>query len=81
MNAAVPAISKLVHKSDAPYSNGLRCGGGGCPAVYETDQGTFFVVGRRLSAQEKANLAMDAIEDALEVPADLLQAIANKLRT
>jgi hypothetical protein len=80
MDALIPVATKLIHKSDAAYSNGLRCGGGACPAVYATDQGTFFVVGRRLSAQEKASLAIDAIEDALEVPADLLQAISSKLR-
>jgi hypothetical protein len=74
-----PIVSKLVQKSDAPYSNGLRCGGGGCPALYETSVGTYFVVGRRLTAEEKANLSIDAIEDALEVPADLVRSIAQKL--
>ena len=73
--------AKLVYKSEAPYGNGMRCGGGACPAVYETPQGTFFVVGRRLSATEKADLAIDAIEDALEVPADLLHGLMDKLRT
>jgi hypothetical protein len=68
-----------VYRSSAPYSGGLRCGGGGCPAVYETEQGTFFIVGRRLTAEEKAKLPMDAIEDALEVPADLLQGVLKKL--
>jgi len=77
----VPNVLRKVYKSDAPYSGGLLCGGGGCPAVYETDQGTYFVVGRRLSATEKAKLSIDSIEDALEVPADLLVALADKLRS
>jgi len=70
---------KLVLKTDAPYGNGARCGGGGCPAVYETTVGTYFVVGRRLTAEEKMNLSIDAIEDALEVPAELIRGITKKL--
>ena len=76
---ATPSVSRLVQKSDAPYGNGMRCAGGGCPAVYETSVGTYFVVGRKLTAEEKANLSMDAIEDALEVPADLIRGITQKL--
>jgi hypothetical protein len=48
--------------------------------VYETDQGTYLVVGRRLSAEEKATLSMDAIEDALEVPGELLASLVRKLQ-
>jgi len=69
-----------IHKSHAPYSGGHQCGGGGCPAVYETDQGTYLVVGRRLSAEEKASLSMDVIEDALEVPGELLASLVQKLQ-
>ena len=73
-------VVREIHKSHAPYSGGIQCGGGGCPAVYETDQGTYLVVGRRLSAEEKAKLSMDAIEDALEVPGELVQSLAKKLK-
>lgn len=75
----IPHVVKEIHKSDAPYSNGVRCAGGGCPAVYETDQGTYFVVGRRLRAAEKAALSMDAIEDALEIPGELLEGLMTKM--
>ena len=71
---------KLIHRSDEPYSNGVRCGGGGCPAVYKTEGGAFLIVGRRLSDAEKAVLSIDPIEDALEVPAELLHGLATKLR-
>ena len=74
-----PIVSRLIQKSDAPYGNGLRCAGGGCPAVYETSVGTYFVVGRRLTDAEKASLSIDAIEDALEVPAELIRGIVQKL--
>lgn len=67
-NITIPHVVREIHRSEAPYSNGVRCAGGGCPAVYETDQGTYLVVGRRLAAAEKATLSMDSIEDALEVP-------------
>jgi len=78
-NSAIQIVREI-HKSHAPYSGGHQCGGGGCPAVYETDQGTYLVVGRRLSAEEKATLSMDAIEDALEVPGELLASLVRKLQ-
>jgi hypothetical protein len=79
-SGAMVQVVREIHKSHAPYSGGLQCGGGGCPAVYETDQGTYLVVGRRLSAEEKASLSMDAIEDALEVPGELLASLVQKLQ-
>ena len=42
--------------------------------------GQFSAVDNLLTAEEKASLPMDAIEDALEVPADLLQGIVKKLQ-
>jgi len=76
----IPRVVRKVYKSDASYSNGLRCGTGGCPAIYETDQGAYLVVGRRLSAAEKSELSMDSIEDALEIPRDLLEGMMKELR-
>lgn len=77
---AIPRVIRKLHQSDAPYSNGVRCETGGCPAVYETDQGTYLVVGRRLNTVEKAGLSMDTIEDALEIPGELLQGLLKKLK-
>ena len=79
-NGTMLNVVKEIHRSNAPYSHGRRCVGGGCPAVYETDQGTYLVVGRRLSAEEKAKVSIDAIEDALEVPAELLASLVKKLQ-
>jgi hypothetical protein len=79
-SGATVQVVREIHKSHAPYSGGHRCVGGGCPAVYETDQGTFLVVGRRLSEKEKAQVSIDAIEDALEVPAELLASLVKKLQ-
>ena len=79
-NGTMLNVVKEIHRSHAPYSGGHQCGGGGCPAVYETDQGTYLIVGRRLSAEEKATLSMDAIEDALEVPGELLASLVRKLQ-
>lgn len=76
----VKATEQLV-VSNAAYGNGQRCVGGGCPAVFATDKNTFFVVGRRLSTEEKKGLSMDGIEDALEVPRELLLELAAKLRS
>ncbi len=74
-----PKVTERLVVSHAPYSGGRRCLGGGCPAIFKNDQGTYFVVGRRLSAEEKAGLPMDAIEDALEVPRELLVDLLGKL--
>jgi hypothetical protein len=52
---------KEVFRTNAPYSGGRTCGGGGCPAIYETDDGVFLIVGRKLTAEEKMGLSMDAI--------------------
>jgi hypothetical protein len=67
-----------VHVSDLPYSTGERCGGGGCPAVYEKS-GVFFVVGRKLSDSEKLKLPASGIEDVVEVPRELLIEAAKRL--
>ena len=80
MDVPVKATERLV-VSNAAYGTGQRCVGGGCPAVFTTDKNTFFVVGRRLSTAEKAGLPMDGIEDALEVPRELLLELAAKLRS
>jgi hypothetical protein len=70
---------KQIYRSSAPYSGGLRCGGGACPAVFQREDGAILIVGRRLSAAEKSALPMDVIEDALEVPADVLHGAIAKL--
>lgn len=81
MDATVPVkVDERLVVSHAAYGNGQRCVGGGCPAVFTTDQNTFFVVGRRLTAAEKAGLPMDGIEDALEVPRELLLELVAKLK-
>lgn len=82
MNETVSVkVTERLVVSHAAYGNGQRCVGGGCPAVFTTDQGTFFIVGRRLNAEEKAGLPMDGIEDALEIPRELLLELAAKLRS
>jgi hypothetical protein len=44
-----------------------------CPAVHQTDRGTFMIVGRRVSdAEALLQMAIGADEIAIEVPMDLL---------
>lgn len=78
----IPAIHppRRLTTSTAPYRHAIICQTGGCPAVYESEYGTYLVVGRRLNAIEKAGLSMDSIEDALEVPKDLLDQLAKMVR-
>src|SRR5262245_4492301 len=80
-NEAQAVACRELCKSSAPYSNGQRCNGGGCPGVFVSATGMYLVVGRRLSAAEKSGLAMDAVEDALEVPAELLHQLVERLKT
>lgn len=47
-----------------------------CPAVYETDRGTFMVQGYVITDQEAlAKLGLPTGEAVVEVPADLLKGI------
>ena len=66
--------------SHAAYSQGRSCGGGGCPAVYRTDEGVYFIIGRRLSTAEKAALPMGPIEEAVEVPTELIELLTRKVQ-
>jgi len=52
------------------------CQGGACPAVYETDRGTYLIVGNRVRPEER--LLSDKIaphETMIEVPAGLIREI------
>ena len=52
------------------------CWDGDCPAVYETDRGTYIVQGYSISDPDTlAGLGLPAGESAVEVPADLLKGI------
>lgn len=53
----------------------LKCLVGACPAVYQTDDGRCFVVGKRASAAASGAVPFDKIgpdEVMIEVPEDLL---------
>lgn len=71
-------IARLIHVHRGA-SAGNACNGGSCPSVYETTDGTYVIIGRRMSAEEKAGLPMAGGEDALEVPRELLKESAPKL--
>lgn len=52
----------------------LACIVGGCPAVFETQRGTFVLIGRCLSEEERAGIQgrIGEGEMAIEVPRELL---------
>ena len=77
--SVAPLQMKVVHVSHAPYAPGHSCDGGSCPAVYETNRGTYVIIGRRMKAEEKEGLPIAGIEDALEVPRELMLESAPKL--
>ena len=52
------------------------CSGGTCPAVFETDRGTYVVQGAIVTdAEALAALELPAHETAVEVPASLLASL------
>lgn len=55
---------------------------GHCPAVYKTDAGTFVVQGWKLTDSEARGglVHVHENEDAVEVPADLLRQVVEKLQ-
>lgn len=59
----------------------LQCIIGSCPAIHETDRGTIIVIGTRLDAAYVAELLpgkVDAHEEAIEVPCELLNDIQHQ---
>lgn len=53
----------------------MHCGVGACPAIYETDQASFIIIGSRLNAQHVKQLFPAKLglgEVAIEVPKELL---------
>ena len=64
---------KVIDVTPLPFS----CRGGGCPAVYETDRGSYLIIGRKVDFPE--NLLPGKIgpdETIIEIPANLVQGIA-----
>jgi hypothetical protein len=52
------------------------CSGGTCPAVFETDRGTYVVQGSIVTDPEAlATMELPAHETAVEVPASLLASL------
>ncbi|WP_158840972.1 hypothetical protein [Saccharothrix deserti] len=56
---------------------GTESGKSGCPSVFATDRGTYVVQGWKVTdpdaLAELAKRGLPAHEDAVEIPADLLQ--------
>ncbi len=55
----------------------MRCMFQMCPAIYDTDQGTYIIVGRKLKERLKEipRLKVGPEEEAIEVPKDLLKGL------
>ena len=52
-----------------------NCGSGSCPNVFETDRGTYVVQGYKVEHDVRAEIALAANEDAVEIPKDLIDKI------
>jgi hypothetical protein len=62
---------------------GGGCGGGVCPAVFETTRDSFVVVGAKIDREtfaamtSKGELPVGDDEDAIEIPRELIESIKN----
>jgi len=56
------------------------CQDGDCAAVYKTGRRSFIIRGNSLSPAELATVKLGAGENAVEIPEELLQDVANILR-
>jgi hypothetical protein len=80
----VVTVIKLIqkpmkYKDITPKS--LACMEIGCPAIFETNAGTFVLIGRKLrksSVPGKLSQRIGAGEQAIEVPRELLQQLLGK---
>lgn len=48
-----------------------------CPTIYATDRGTVVVQGYKLTREELAQISLADGEDAVEIPAALLEEVAS----
>ena len=54
----------------------MKCVLGSCPSIFETDRGTFIIIGERLEKWQEENLLAGKVglgEAAIEVPKNLLK--------
>jgi hypothetical protein len=59
----------------------LQCGVGPCPSVFETDRGTYVIVGTQLSSKQVEELLPDKVaphEGAIEIAKDFLSEIKHE---
>ncbi len=59
----------------------MRCGIGPCPAVFETDRGTYVIIGKQLSSDMIKQFLTEKVGDgetAIEFPKGLLKGIIQK---
>ena len=55
----------------------FTCDGGSCPIVYETDKGTYLIIGNKVDSPEKLLLGKIGLDETIiEVPAGLIRGVA-----
>lgn len=59
---------------------GVGCADRTCPAVYQTERGTFVVQGAQLSNEDNSKLVFGANEAAVELPEAVIRELLNRLR-
>jgi len=57
----------------------MKCGIGACPAIFETSNGTYLIVGRRVSTEvaEQFKSRVSPDEEIIEIPKGLLDELGD----
>lgn len=74
-----PLHIEVLHVDHTPYPANGECKMGSCPTLYRTGRGSFLVQGHWLPQAEKAGLALDTVEDVVEVPEKSMIDFARKI--
>ena len=69
-------MNKDIPNSEPELITG-SCGIGGCPAIYRSSEGTFFVVGKAVSSTSLPAEKVSAGEQVVEIPEALVFALAS----
>lgn len=59
---------------------GMSCGIGACPAIFKSNQGSYFLIGRKVNATEIGPDIINRVgsgETLIEIPETLLASFAN----
>jgi hypothetical protein len=64
---------KEVTKMELKLVAEFECGGSACPRIYQTERDTYVICGLPVSDDIKAQISLNASEDAVEIAGSLIE--------